>query len=103
MKEHSLKSCESTIGKCGICAAYLNKMNIKQTWFSINSAPKNGTRILIAFKKPGTKPNVHEVCWNSFLNQWLKGTDRDEILSESLGVPVLWTHLPTPPDIEELV
>ncbi len=50
MNKHSFSNCESTIGKYGICAAYLNKMNIKQTWFQMSSAPKDGTMILVAFR-----------------------------------------------------
>lgn len=99
MNKHSFSNCESTIGKCGICAAYLNKMNIKQTWFQMSSAPKDGTMILVAFRTYD-KPIVRAVYWNSFTCSWV--SNAGEFLTKFLGIPKFWTRIPSPPNVEEL-
>lgn len=61
-------------------------------WKTIDSAPKDGTMILVAFKPKNGAPEVAEARWNYVQGAF---TSRNGFLV--FDTAFAWTHFPPPP------
>lgn len=70
-------------------------------WQPIETAPKDGTQILIWISAAWTRAQVRLVHWYDEWGNWQEGADPDPLTDEYCGigsaVPTHWMPLPNPP------
>ena len=76
-------------------------------WQSINTAPKDGTEVIIYSDYAGVCTAYYDTGDEMWVSSWsgmdvIKFMDCCDIEVEYVGVPLLWQHLPEYPSIEEL-
>lgn len=69
-------------------------------WQTLESAPKDGSRILVCWARPGEETHYELVFWNEYRDAWSAsdggwGSDR----WRADDAPTHWMPLPEPPEI----
>jgi hypothetical protein len=74
-------------------------------WQPIETAPKDGTYILLFVRTSWGGPEIHKACWedNTYdvkCEAWCiaNSTDRDYNTSDEVECPTHWMPLPAPPE-----
>jgi hypothetical protein len=65
------------------------------TWQTIDSAPKDGTRILVVCKQSTYANEPAIAYWDSLAKEFLD--DSGDIVFEAFAPPLYWQPLPEPP------